>query len=76
MGSGNNNEEAHTPMLIVSSNYGKTWKLLQNCREKMSRLFSRGVKAEDLGEVIVFTESACLRINENTGKITELAITG
>ncbi|MBA7577477.1 hypothetical protein ES708_19330 [subsurface metagenome] len=61
-------------MLVLSGNYGGDWELI-------ARLPGRSVKAifpcsiyGSPGEVIVFTESACVRVNENAGKITRLPL--
>ncbi|MCK5464236.1 MAG: hypothetical protein KAI95_14510, partial [Bacteroidales bacterium] len=60
-------DAADSAMLVRSANYGEDWELL-------TRLPGKSIKAifpcqihGSPGEVIVFTESACISVNENTG---------
>ena len=76
MGGNNKKEDADTVTLIVSSNYGKSWKLLAKLPGKNVKAILPGSESGSLGEVIIFTENACASINKNTGNITKLAITG
>ena len=70
----NKNEDANTAMLILSSNYGESWKLVAKVPGKNVKAIFPGSESGHPGDVIVFTESACVRINENTGRITNLPI--
>jgi photosystem II stability/assembly factor-like uncharacterized protein len=71
-----NNQDisANTAMLIASADYGKTWKLLAKLTGENVKAIFPGSEIGNRGEVTVFTESACLRIDENTGKIMKLAL--
>jgi len=60
-------DNADSAMLVRSTNYGEDWELL-------TRLPGRSIRAifpchiyGSPGEVIVFTESACISVNEQTG---------
>jgi photosystem II stability/assembly factor-like uncharacterized protein len=60
-------DNADSSMLVRSTNYGEDWELL-------TRLPGRSIRAifpchiyGSPGEVIVFTESACISVNEQTG---------
>ena len=74
MGGNNKKEDADTVTLIVSSNYGKSWKLLAKLPGKTVKAILPGSESGNLGEVIVVTENACASINKNTGNITKLAL--
>ena len=74
MGSNNKNEDTNTAMLILSSNYGESWKQVAKVPGKNVKAIFPGSESGHPGEVIVFTESACVRINENTGRVTNLPL--
>ena len=67
-------ENADSAMLVRTTNYGMDWELI-------ARLPGKNVKAifpcniyGSPGEVIVFTESACISVNESTGATHNLPI--
>ncbi len=73
IGSGNQNDD-DSAMLVRSVNYGHNWELLVNIPGKnVKAVFPCSIYGHP-GEVIVFTESACTRVNENTGAITSLPL--
>ena len=74
MGSNKKNEDSNTAMLVVSSNYGKSWKLVAKLPGKNVKAIFPGREKGKPVEVIAFTESACVRIDENSGKITTLTL--
>ena len=61
-------------MLVLSSDYGKTWKMLAKLPGQSVKAIFPGSASGHTGEVIVFTESDCVRVNENTGNITRLSL--
>ena len=70
----NNQNNDDSAMLVLSTNDGLDWNLI-------ARLPGKSVKAifpctiyGRPGEVIVFTESACVSVNEATGEITSLPL--
>ena len=69
-----NNENKDSAMLVKSSDYGKTWDLMTKVPgESIKAIFPEsesGLKDETL----VFTESNCVRINNNTGEITKMKL--
>jgi photosystem II stability/assembly factor-like uncharacterized protein len=71
---GSGQENADSAMLVRSTNYGRNWKLI-------TRLPGERIKAilpcntyGSPGEVIVFTESGCISVNEHTGAIQILPL--
>ncbi len=71
---GNEQNGNDSAMLVRSTNFGEDWDLI-------ARLPGKNVKAifpcnifGSPGEILVFTESACVRVNENTGAIRILPL--
>ena len=58
---------ADSAILVRSANYGEDWELLTRLPGKsIKAIFPCNIYGSP-GEVIVFTESACISVNENTG---------
>ena len=69
-----NQDNKTNAMIIVSHDYGKTWKLLAKIPGQNIKAIFPGGDAEHKNEVLVFTENTSARIDENTGKITMLPL--
>ena len=74
IGSNKKNKDSTTAMLVLSSDYGKSWKMIAKLPGQTVKAVFPGSGSGKPGEVVVFTESAGLRINESTGKITNLPL--
>ncbi|MEP6952195.1 MAG: hypothetical protein ABI863_23085 [Ginsengibacter sp.] len=74
IGADKKNRDSSTVMLVLSGDHGKSWKLIAKLRGQNVKAIFPGGEGANSGEVIVFTESACFQIAENTGKIVELPI--
>ncbi len=60
-------DNADSAMLVRSANYGVDWELIARLPgERIKAIFPCNVYGSP-GEVIVFTESACISVNEHTG---------
>ena len=60
-------DAADSAILVRSANYGEDWELLTRLPGKSIKAISPCNLYGSPGEVIVFTESACISVNENTG---------
>jgi hypothetical protein len=67
----NNNANA---MIIMSHDYGKSWKLLAKIPGQNVKAIFPGSDANHKNEILVFTENTCSRIDENSEKITTLSL--
>jgi len=74
IGSNKKNKDSTTAMLILSSDYGKSWKMIAKLPGQTVKAVFPGSESGKPGEVVVFTERAGLRINASTGKITNLQL--
>jgi len=61
-------------MIIASPDYGKNWRLIAKAPGQHVKAIFTGSKNTIKNELVVFTESSCTRINEQTGKTTVLAL--
>ncbi len=64
--------EVDSAMLVRSQNGGQDWVLLAKLPGKTVKAIFPCSAYGSRDEVIIFTESACIRVNENTGRITPL----
>ncbi|MEO8762716.1 MAG: hypothetical protein ABI416_00420 [Ginsengibacter sp.] len=69
IGSNNKNKTPDTALLIVSPDYGKSWKLVAKIPGKNVKAIFPGKRNGGQDETIVFTESACAGIDETKGRI-------
>ncbi len=70
----NDQNELDSAMLVLSSNGGQDWKLLAKLPGKhVKAIFPCGTYGSK-DEVVIFTDIACARVNEKTGKITGLKL--
>ncbi len=74
MGYKDKREDTRTAMLVLSTDYGESWNLLANLPGKKVKAIFPESESGSPDEVIVFTESACVRVNKNTGKVTRLPL--
>ena len=74
IGSSGKNDDSNAAMLVLSTDYGENWNLVAKLPGKKVKAIFPGSLDGRSGEVTVFTESSCVRINESTGKITELPL--
>ncbi len=74
MGSNNQGDEAGKAMLATSTDQGKTWHLVSHLPGEQVRAIFPGSMAGMQGKVLVFTEKACARVDETTGKVTLLPL--
>ncbi len=71
---GVNEQNVDSVMLVCSDDYGDSWSLISRLPgESVRAIFPAGKCALD-HEVLVFTESACLRVDELTGKFRQLPL--
>ena len=72
---GANNQNADdSAMLVVSINDGQDWNLIAKLPGKSVKgIFPCSIYGKS-GEVIVFTESACVSVNEATGEVTNMPL--
>jgi len=61
-------------MVLLSGNYGESWKRLAKLPGQNVKAIFPGTAIGRPGEVTVFSESACVRINENTGEIVRMPL--
>lgn len=66
--------DSDAAMLVSSANYGKSWNLVARLPGQNVKAIFPGSLNNQSAEITVFTESACVRINENTGEIKKLAL--
>ncbi len=74
IGSSGKSSDSNAAMLVLSTNYGESWNLVAKLPGQNVKAIFPGSLKNRSGEVTVFTESACVRINENRGEITELPL--
>ena len=72
-GSGKSND-SNAAMLVLSTDYGESWSLLARLPGQNVKAIFPGSLNNRFGEVTIFTENACVRINEKTGEIKKLAL--
>jgi photosystem II stability/assembly factor-like uncharacterized protein len=65
-------KDSDSALLVISSNYGENWKPIGRIPGQNVKAIFPGITNDD--EVTVFTESACVRINENTGEMATLPL--
>ncbi len=73
MGAGDQNDN-DSAMLVRSTDYGQKWELVARFPGKKVKAIFPCSKCDRPHEVIVFTERACVRIDEMTGKVTRLPL--
>ncbi len=70
----NDQNDDGSAMLVLSTNDGKDWNLIARLPGKsVKAIFPCSVYSRP-GEVIVFTENACVSVNEATGEVTSLPL--
>ncbi|MEN8227011.1 MAG: hypothetical protein ABFS38_02570 [Bacteroidota bacterium] len=70
----NNQNDNDSVMLVLSTNYGQKWDLLTKLPGKnVKAIFPCSIYGSP-DDVIVFTESACARINEISGEVIRLSL--
>jgi photosystem II stability/assembly factor-like uncharacterized protein len=74
MGGNNKNQDRDSAMLILSTDYGTSWKLLAKLPGQSVTAIIPGSESGHPGEVVAFTESACLRVKESANKIEQLPL--
>ncbi|MEO6961729.1 MAG: hypothetical protein ABIY90_07170 [Puia sp.] len=67
-------EDSGSALLVLSADYGKRWKKIASLPGQHVKAIFPDNMLHPSGEVIVFTDSACVRINEQTGKLTRLPL--
>ncbi len=68
------NKNSDSAMLVLSTNFGENWKLVAKLPGQNIKAIFPGSITGHVGEVTVFTESACVRINENTGGMVKMPL--
>jgi len=74
MGRSGKSEDTAAAMLVLSENYGESWNLVARLPGQNVKAIFPGSLNNQSGEVTVFTETACVRINENTREIKKLSL--
>lgn len=74
MSHNNKNKDADFAMLVRSIDYGKNWEVLTKLPGESVRAIFPGSESGNLDEVTVFTESACVRINQKTGQTKQIEL--
>ena len=70
--SGQNNSDS--TMLVLSTDYGQEWKLIARVPGKNVKAIFPCSLYGSPGKVIIFTESSCFNVDENTGETTRLLL--
>lgn len=74
MGHNNKGRKVDSAMLVRSVDYGESWELITKLPgESIRAIFTSSECGLD-NEILVFTESACVRVNESTGKSNQVAL--
>jgi photosystem II stability/assembly factor-like uncharacterized protein len=74
MSRNNTNENPDSAMLVLSENSGKNWDLITKLAGKNIRAIFPASECLLKDEILVFTENACFRVNETTGKMKQLKL--
>lgn len=64
-------QDTKTAMLLLSKDRGNTWKELSNLPGKTVKAIFPGSERGINDVAVVFTESACVHVNINTGEVTQ-----
>lgn len=67
-------QDSNSAMLILSTDHGESWQPVANLPGQRVKAIFPASKDGHKCEVIVFTESACVRINESTRDIAKLPL--